>query len=68
MVNKAYRVQQNRQARLIGLFLAALFLFNFPLVGMFSHGEKWGSFPGIFLYIGLVWIALVIALYRTMRS
>lgn len=60
--------KQDRQARLIGLFLLGVLLFNFPILGILGNGEKWGSIPGLFIYIGIAWIVLILLLYWVMRD
>ncbi|MBK8493382.1 MAG: hypothetical protein IPL49_21515 [Saprospirales bacterium] len=68
MNNRSKRTQNDRQGRLIGLFLIGLLLFNFPLLSIFGKGEKWGSIPGLFIYIGVVWIGLIVVVYWLMRD
>ena len=50
---------QRRGPRL--LFVAALFtvLLNFPLLGAFDHGGRLGGVPVLYLYVLLLWLALI---------
>lgn len=50
---------QRRGQRL--LFVAALFavLLNFPLLGAFDHGGRLGGVPVLYLYVLLLWLALI---------
>lgn len=43
------------------LFLALLFgvLLNFPLLGAFSHDARLAGIPVLYLYVLVVWAALV---------
>ncbi|GAA4024388.1 hypothetical protein GCM10022409_05480 [Hymenobacter glaciei] len=43
------------------LFLAVLFgvLLNYPLLAVFDHNGRVGGVPVLYLYVLLVWIALV---------
>lgn len=66
--NRTYKWQNDRQSRLIGLFLASALLFNFPLLGLSGHGQKWGWAPVLFLYLGIVWVGLIIGTYWVMRD
>lgn len=68
MLNRPPLTKQDRQARLIGIFLMAVLLFNFPLLGMFGKGEKWGAVPLLFLYILIAWIVLIALLFLVMRD
>ena len=54
------RPEQRRGQRL--LFLALLFgvLLNFPLLGAFSHDARLAGIPVLYLYVLLVWAALVV--------
>ncbi|OWP62412.1 hypothetical protein CDA63_14555 [Hymenobacter amundsenii] len=51
--------EQRRGQRL--LFLAVLFavLLNFPLLGTFSHDARLAGIPVLYLYVLVVWVALV---------
>ncbi|SET44673.1 hypothetical protein [Hymenobacter actinosclerus] len=53
------RPEQRRGQRL--LFLALLFgvLLNFPLLGAFSHDARLAGIPVLYLYVLVVWAALV---------
>ena len=53
------RPEQRRGQRL--LFLTALFavLLNFPLLGAFNHDARLAGIPVLYLYVLLVWAALV---------
>ncbi len=68
MLNRPPLTKQDRQARLIGIFLMAVLLFNFPLLGMFDKGEKWGSVPALFLYIFIAWVLLILLVFLVMRD
>lgn len=68
MNNRSSRTQNDRQGRLISLFLIGLLFFNFPMLGIFGKEDKWGSIPGLFIYIAVVWIGLVLAVYWVMRD
>lgn len=68
MLNRPPLTKQDRQARLIGIFLMAVLLFNFPLLFIFDKGEKWGHVPSLFLYILIAWIVLILLMFLVMRD
>lgn len=68
MLNRPPLNKQDRQARLIGIFLMAVLLFNFPLLGIFDKGEKWGAVPALFLYILIAWVLLILLVFLVMRD
>lgn len=68
MLNRPPLNKQDRQARLIGIFLMAVLLFNFPLLGIFDKGEKWGAVPALFLYILIAWVVLILLVFLVMRD
>ena len=68
MNNRSTRTQLDRQVRLISLFLIGLLFFNFPMLGIFEKEDKWGAIPGLYIYIAVVWIGLILASYWVMRD
>jgi hypothetical protein len=54
---------RDRTYKLFGLFAAALLLFNFPLLNLFSKAPLAGGWPLLYLYIFIAW-ALLLALTR----
>ena len=53
------QAEQRRGQRL--LFLTGLFamLLNFPLLAVFDHSGRVGGIPVLYLYVLLMWIAIV---------
>ncbi|MEN9434202.1 MAG: hypothetical protein RLZZ422_1791 [Pseudomonadota bacterium] len=48
--------------RLIGWFLLAVSLLNFPLLLLWSHSVTWGGIPLFPLGLFIVWVVLVVGL------
>ena len=46
----------------MGIFLLALFLFNFPLINIFGKDIIIAGIPLLYLYIFLVWVAIIVAI------
>jgi hypothetical protein len=59
---------QERSSRLIALFMLGAVLFNFPLLSLLGKGEKVGSIPGLFLYLGVAWLAMIVLLWLAMHD
>lgn len=51
-----------KSQRLVGLFLVALTLLNFPLLGLWQHPRLVGGFPPLFSYLFLIWMGLILVL------
>ena len=51
--------------RLIGIFLLAAVLLNFPIIGIFdSNARLWGV-PALYLYLFGIWGLLIILTWQT---
>ena len=59
---------QERNSMLIALFMLGAVLFNFPLLGLLGKGEKVGSIPGLFIYLGLAWLGMIVLLWLALRD
>lgn len=46
--------------RLIGIFLAGLALFNFPLLGAVGERLSQTAVPDLYLYLFVVWALLIV--------
>ncbi|MCG8326466.1 MAG: hypothetical protein MI974_02215 [Chitinophagales bacterium] len=49
----------DRRFKLLGLFIVALLLFNFPLLQLFSGTSRLLGIPVIYWYIFLSWITII---------
>ncbi len=45
--------------RLVAVFLAAVFLFNYPVLSLFDRPDAWLGFPVLYLFTFLVWAAVI---------
>jgi hypothetical protein len=50
---------QNRATKLIGLSILGLFLFNFPILGIFKKLSWLGGIPTAFLYLFTTWLMFI---------
>ncbi len=51
---------KDKTYKLLGLFLLALLLFNFPILSLFGRGKPLGGAIAIFAYIFLAWGAIIL--------
>ncbi len=56
------QMSNNKTQKLVGIFLLALFLFNFPLINIFGKDIIIAGIPLLYLYIFLVWVAIIVAI------
>lgn len=54
---------QNRATKLIGLSILGLFLFNFPMLGIFKKLSWFAGIPAAFLYLFTTWVFFVIGIW-----
>jgi hypothetical protein len=50
--------------RLVGIFVIACVLFNFPLLGIFARPHWLGGIPLPILYLFGVWLAMIIVVWQ----
>ena len=53
-------------ARLVGLFLLAVLLFNYPLLAAFGAGSI-GGIPLIYVYLFAAWLAVIVLAALVLR-
>jgi len=54
----------SRSGGAVGLFLAALVLFNFPIISLFDRNSLLFGIPLLYLYLFLIWSLVIFAVYR----
>ena len=54
--------------KLFGIFLLALVLFNFPLLGLVKTEAFSGALPRVILYIFLAWGLIILLIYLVVRK
>jgi lipopolysaccharide export LptBFGC system permease protein LptF len=59
---------KKQAAKLIFIFLIAFALFNFPVLSIFNQPSLWGGIPPIVMYIFIVWILIIFALWRVFHK
>lgn len=55
--------QNNKNARLVGLFLLGCVLFNYPILSIFNLDVSIMRIPFLFLYIFLGWGLFILLIY-----
>ena len=53
------QLMSSKQSKLIGLFVFAMVLLNFPLLGIFSRPSFLGGIPSVFIYLFVVWVIII---------
>lgn len=48
--------------RLVAVFLAAVFLLNYPVLSLFDRPESFLGLPTLYVFIFAVWVALIAAI------
>lgn len=53
-------MQRDKSQKLVGLFLLALILLNFPLIGIFSRMQLLWDIPVLLIYILVSWVFIIV--------
>ena len=53
----------NRTSRLVALFLAGCFLFNYPLLSLFNLPKTLAGIPLLYAYLFGAWILLIVLVW-----
>lgn len=53
----------DRNSKLIGIFLLFALLLNFPIIGLFSKNGRLFGFPSLYFYLFAAWGILIVLLY-----
>ncbi|MBL7818053.1 MAG: hypothetical protein JNL70_23790 [Saprospiraceae bacterium] len=48
-----------KHSKVAGLFILAMVLLNFPLLGIFTHASSVNGIPTILIYLFVVWLAII---------
>jgi hypothetical protein len=51
-------------SRLIGVFIIALILFNFPFLGIFAKPHWIWGLPAPFFYLFAIWLGMIAVFWR----
>lgn len=58
----------DRNSKLIGIFLLFALLLNFPIIGIFSKNGMLFGIPSLYFYLFLVWALLIIIMYLISKN
>lgn len=53
----------DRNSKLVGIFLLFAILLNFPIIGIFNEGGMLLGIPSLYFYLFLIWALLIIVMY-----
>lgn len=68
MPNRTFVMSSDRNARLTALFFLSLLVFNYPLVQIFGKNRFVLGVPVLYAYLFLVWLALILLIYRAVNK
>ena len=68
MPNHPHFTSSERNVRLLGIFLLALLIFNYPLVRIFGRGQFLLGVPLIYAYFFIAWLMLIGLVFWTLRG
>ena len=58
----------SKQSKFIGIFVLALVLLNFPLLGIFKRASTVGGIPSIFIYLFVIWLAIILFMRQNVEG
>ena len=67
-LNSLFSMADGRSEKLLLVFLVFLLLFNYPLLSIFDRPEMWSGVPVLYLYMFLVWGAMIISIWLIVRQ
>jgi hypothetical protein len=53
----------DKNSKLLGIFLLFALLLNFPIIGLFTKDGKVMGFPALYFYLFAAWGLLIVLLY-----
>ena len=53
----------DRNSKLVGIFLLFAILLNFPIIGIFNKDGMLLGIPSLYFYLFLIWALLIIVMY-----
>jgi len=66
--NQSSFMGNDRNSKLIGIFLLFALLLNFPIIGIFSKNGKLFNIPSLYLYLFATWALLIVLLFLLSKS
>ena len=51
---------KEKSRRLVGLFLLAVVLYNYPVLSLFNLSETISGIPVLYLYLFIVWLLAIV--------
>lgn len=57
-----------KNARLIGLFVFAILIFTFPILGLFGKERFILTWPALYVYIFVAWAMIIFFLFRILNK
>lgn len=57
-----------KEQKLILISILFLILFNFPVLSIFNAGGSINGIPTLYMYVFLVWILLIVAIFSVLRK
>jgi hypothetical protein len=51
----------DRNSKLIIVFIVVFLLLNYPIIGIFDKRELWMGFPVLYFYLFFLWLLTIVA-------
>ncbi len=61
-------MSKDKVSKLLGLFVLAILLFNFPIIGILHYDQTIAGLPALYFYFFFVWILLIILIAITTNT
>ena len=61
-------MSDDRSGKLVIVFMVALLLLNYPLIGLVDKKELLVGLPKLYLYLFIVWVAIILAIRQIVNS
>ena len=61
-------MRNDRNSKLVGIFLLFVLLLNFPIIGIFSNDGMFLGIPSLYFYLFLVWGLLIVIMYLISKN
>lgn len=58
----------DRNSKLIGVFLLFAILLNFPIIGIFSKNGNLFNIPALYFYLFAAWALMIVLLYMLSKN
>ena len=65
---KMYKMADDRNSRLIIIFVGMFLLLNYPVLQIFDKKELWFGLPALYFYLFFLWLVVIIAVGLVVKN